>query len=156
MGKVTTAMMAIAIAATMAGCGSSSAVSAATSSPKVSSGVSGTHIRVGTALVNGKKTQVLQTANGFTMYYYTLDTPTHSACNDQHSCAEMWPRVYAYKVPSVAGAPGTFSLVHGQLEYQGHLLYTYMGDEEKGQAMGEGVTNDWWVATPSLKLWRSH
>jgi len=37
-----------------------------------------------------------------------------------------------------------------QVEYNGHLLYTYSGDTAPGQTNGEGVVGKWFVCTPDL------
>ncbi len=37
-----------------------------------------------------------------------------------------------------------------QVEYNGHLLYTFSGDSGPGQANGEGIGGKWFVATPDL------
>lgn len=150
----------------LVGCGStSSAVSASKSVPTPSSSAttvqsssalassSPATVATGTATVKGKAETVLTTANGMTLYYFTADTPTHSACTGK--CASIWPPLTTSATSiQVAGVPGAFSIVAdslgNQVAYNGHLLYTYSLDKAPGQALGEGVLGKWFVATPSL------
>jgi predicted lipoprotein with Yx(FWY)xxD motif len=83
---------------------------------------------------------VLVSAKGFTLYWFVPDTPTKSNCNG--SCAAIWPPV---KGPvTAAGVPGQFGTIKradGSLQatYNGHPLYTYIGDSGPGKANGNGV-----------------
>ncbi len=113
-------------------------------------------VKTASVTVGGKSHTVLTNANGYTLYYFTKDTATTSACTG--SCASLWPALTttAHKLKSPSGL-GSFSVVsdsHGsQVAYNGHLLYTYTGDSAPGQANGQGLHLDggiWWVATPSL------
>ena len=81
---------------------------------------------------------VLANARGFTLYSFAPDTPAKSVCNG--SCAAYWPPV---KGPVTAGAGvngrlGTIKRSDGstQATYDGHPLYTYVGDSAPGQAHG--------------------
>lgn len=146
----------------IAGCGSTvSQVNAAAksssqpASPKSqgyhsNKGTSASVIKTGTVTVSGKSTTVLENSRGYTLYYFTKDTPTHSACNTNATCAHLWHPLKASSTPSISGATGKFSLLHGQVEYQGHPLYTYTGDTGPGQSHGEGLFKEWYVAIPSL------
>jgi len=93
---------------------------------------------VRTAQINGSA--VLVSARGFTLYWFAPDTPTTSNCNG--SCAAYWPPV---KGPvTAAGVPGRFGTVKradGSLQatYNGHPLYTYIGDTRPGEDSGNGV-----------------
>jgi predicted lipoprotein with Yx(FWY)xxD motif len=83
---------------------------------------------------------VLVSAKGFTLYWFAPDTPTTSNCNG--SCAAYWPPV---KGPvTAAGVPGQFGTIKRadgstQATYNGHPLYTYIGDSAPGKANGNGV-----------------
>ncbi len=84
---------------------------------------------------------VLANARGFTLYSFAPDTPTKSVCNG--SCAAYWPPV---KGPVTAGAGvtgrlGTIKRSDGstQATYDGHPLYTYVGDSAPGQAHGNAL-----------------
>jgi predicted lipoprotein with Yx(FWY)xxD motif len=84
---------------------------------------------------------VLTSAKGFTLYSFVPDTATKSNCNG--ACATYWPPV---KGPATAGAGvtgklGTITRSDGstQVTYDGHPLYTYVGDTAPGQAKGNGL-----------------
>lgn len=102
---------------------------------------------VGTALVN---------SNGRTLYWFAIDTPTKSNCNG--SCSSFWPPVLG-KVTAAPGttlpkAFGTITRSGGQTQatYDGHPLYTYVGDTAAGMANGNGKNLSgglWWAMTPT-------
>ena len=84
---------------------------------------------------------VLADANGRTLYWFAPDTAARSACYG--SCAAYWPPV---KGPATAGpgVTGTLSVLTRsdgsvQAAYDGHPLYTYVGDSAPGQANGNGL-----------------
>jgi predicted lipoprotein with Yx(FWY)xxD motif len=113
----------------------SSPAAPAASSPAANS--AGT--TVDTTTVNG--IAVLTNAKGFTLYWFGPDTPTTSKCTG--SCATYWPPV---KGPATAGSGvtgtlGTITRPDGttQATYDGHPLYTYLGDTAPGQAKGNGL-----------------
>jgi predicted lipoprotein with Yx(FWY)xxD motif len=84
---------------------------------------------------------VLANAKGFTLYWFAPDTKTKSNCNG--SCAAYWPPVKgpATAGPGVTGRLGTIRRSDGstQATYDGHPLYTYVGDTAAGQAHGNGL-----------------
>ncbi len=86
-------------------------------------------------------TTVLANANGLTLYSFAPDTPTASTCYG--SCAAYWPPVTG---TTTAGQhlPGTVATIKRtdgteQLTYNGHPLYTYIGDTTPGQATGNNL-----------------
>jgi predicted lipoprotein with Yx(FWY)xxD motif len=86
-------------------------------------------------------TRVLTNAKGFTLYSFAPDTPTTSKCYG--SCAAYWPPVTGTTAAG-AGLPGrvgTIKRTDGseQLTYNGHPLYTYIGDSAPGQARGNNL-----------------
>jgi predicted lipoprotein with Yx(FWY)xxD motif len=112
-------------------------------------------IRVSTATVKGKAETIFTNAQSMTLYYFTADTPTKSACTA--GCATAWPPL----LTTGSGAPladapvqVTFTVFSGangaQVECNGHLLYAFASDTAPGQTNGEGVGGKWFVATPSL------
>jgi predicted lipoprotein with Yx(FWY)xxD motif len=113
-------------------------------------------VRVGTATVSGKSEKVLANTAGKTLYYLTSDTATHVACTGQ--CITFWPPLTTSGLPTSSDPlPHKLSAradANGrQVEYGGHLLYTFSGDLSAGQAHGEGITSfggTWHVATPGL------
>jgi predicted lipoprotein with Yx(FWY)xxD motif len=88
-----------------------------------------------------KGVTVLTNSKGFTLYLFAPDSPTKSVCNG--SCAGYWPPV---KAPvSATGIKGTITTItradgSKQAAYNGHPLYTYIGDSKPGQASGNNVT----------------
>ena len=92
-----------------------------------------------TTVISG--TTVLTNARGFTLYWFAPDTPTTSKCYG--SCAAYWPPVTgtAPASPSLPGRIGTITRTGGsrQLTYNGHPLYTYIGDTAPGQAKGNNL-----------------
>ena len=93
-----------------------------------------------------KGVTVLTNSKGFTLYLFAPDSPTKSVCNG--SCASYWPPVKApvkapVTAPGIKGTITTITRADGskQAAYNGHPLYTYIGDSKPGQAAGNNVTN---------------
>ena len=114
-------------------------------------------IKTTSATVNGKSVTILTNAQGMTLYYFKPDTATKSACTG--SCASNWPPLVFTGSGSPASdtaLPGTLSVVTDangqQVEYNGHLLYTFSGDTTPGQTNGEGIKGVWFVATTTLSV----
>ena len=84
---------------------------------------------------------VLADASGRTLYWFAPDTATRSACYG--SCAAYWPPVKgpAMPGPGVTGKLSVLTRTGGSLQaaYDGHPLYTYVGDSAPGQAHGNGL-----------------
>ena len=89
-----------------------------------------------TATIGG--VTVLTNANGRTLYLFAPDTAETSACTG--ACAGYWPPVTGSPEagPGVTGKLGTIKRPGGatQATYNGHPLYTYIGDSAAGQARG--------------------
>jgi predicted lipoprotein with Yx(FWY)xxD motif len=92
-----------------------------------------------TATIGG--VTVFTSAQGFTLYWFAPDTPTRSNCNGV--CAGYWPPVTGTPSagPGVTGTLGTIKRSDGttQAIYNGHPLYTYVGDTAPGQAFGNNL-----------------
>jgi predicted lipoprotein with Yx(FWY)xxD motif len=92
-----------------------------------------------TATIGG--VTVLTNADGLTLYWFAPDTPTTSRCTG--SCAAYWPPVTGSPAagPGVTGTLGTIKRPGGvmQVTYDGHPLYTYIGDSGPGQARGNNL-----------------
>jgi predicted lipoprotein with Yx(FWY)xxD motif len=99
----------------------------------------GAVVTLKTATVGG--VTVLTDANGRTLYWFAPDTPVTSRCTG--SCALYWPPVTGdpRAGPGVTGKLGTITRPNGGLEatYNGHPLYTYIGDTAPGQAKGNNL-----------------
>ncbi len=147
MRKIWAAAGLAALALAVSACGSSSSSSSATSTPAAGASSPAASAPASSAranmvlstTING--TQVLTNSKGFTLYWFVPDTSTKSNCNG--SCATYWPPV---KGPVIAGSGvtgtlGTITRADGstQATYDGHPLYTYVGDTAPGQAKGNGL-----------------
>jgi predicted lipoprotein with Yx(FWY)xxD motif len=130
-----------AIAATLviAACGSSSSAgggSGSGGSPAAQTGASGalTTAKIGSATV-------LANSKGLTLYWFVPDTSTASKCTG--SCAQYWPPVPgpASAGSGVTGTLGVITRSNGakQATWDGHPLYTYVGDSGPGMAKGNGL-----------------
>jgi predicted lipoprotein with Yx(FWY)xxD motif len=127
-GMATAALAAVALLLLgLAVAGANSAAPAAT----------GTALR--TTTIGG--TTVLTNAKGFTLYSFAPDTPASSKCYG--SCAAYWPPVTGTTAAG-QGLPGKVTTItrtggSHQLTYNGHPLYTYIGDTAPGQARGNNL-----------------
>ena len=97
---------------------------------------------------------VLADAKGLTLYWFAPDTAARSACYG--SCAAYWPPVKgpATAGPGVTGKLSVLTRSDGSVQaaYDGHPLYTYVGDSAPGQANGNGLNLNgglWHEVTPS-------
>jgi predicted lipoprotein with Yx(FWY)xxD motif len=109
----------------------------------------------GTALeattIDGMK--VLANGKGFTLYSFAPDTPTTSKCYG--TCAAYWPPVTGSSAAGsgLPGKTGTIKRTDGslQLTYNGHPLYTYIGDSAPGQASGNNLNlnGGLWLVVPA-------
>jgi len=103
-------------------------------------------VTIHAAKVHGVK--VLTNARGYTLYWFAPDTTTTSHC--YATCAAYWPPVLGTPSPGpgVTGSFSTLSRNNGTLQatYNGHPLYTYVGDGAPGQATGNHVNlnGGWW------------
>jgi predicted lipoprotein with Yx(FWY)xxD motif len=148
-------------AAVLAACGSSSPP-ASTSAPNTSAPAassSGTGTSASTVTISTRSTSigtVLTNAQGHTLYWFAIDTPTKSNCNG--TCASYWPPVMGHAM-AAAGASlpkgfGTITRSDGSVQatYDGHPLYTYAADTSAGMTSGNGSKLSggfWWAMTPS-------
>ena len=137
--------------------GSGSTTPPATTTPTTGGNGSSAAVQTATVTVKGQSEMVLTDAQRKTLYYFTADSATQSACSS--SCAQMWPPLLF----AGSGAPGSSTALAGklsvqsdangsQVEYNGHPLYTFSGDTAPGQTNGEGLFGKWFVATPNLPV----
>ncbi|HTX84209.1 MAG TPA: hypothetical protein VME44_18650 [Streptosporangiaceae bacterium] len=148
----------VAAAVVVAACGSNSPTDPATSNPAAPA-TGQANAATGSVTIKTMSTSkgtVLVNAHGRTIYWFAKDTATQSNCKG--SCATYWPPVLGTAV-AAAGTSlphgfGTIKRADGQTQatYDGHPLYTYMGDTAAGQVNGNGINlsgGRWWAVTPS-------
>ncbi len=142
------------VAAGLCGCGGGSSSSSASSStaktttpavakppPNAEEGT--VFVSLGSAAGLG---QVLVDSQGHTLYAFSKDSEESSACTG--ACAKAWPPLLVEngepEPSNGAGAShlGTITLPDGsrQVTYAGHPLYSLVGDEQPGEANGNGST----------------
>ena len=99
--------------------------------------------------------KVLVNSRGRTLYLFTKDSGTKSACSG--ACATAWPPLRASGKPT-AGSGAKASLLrttaHSQVTYNGHPLYTFIKDTKPGDTNGEGLTafgGHWFAVSPAGK-----
>jgi predicted lipoprotein with Yx(FWY)xxD motif len=84
---------------------------------------------------------VLTNSQGLTLYTFAPDKPNKSVCYGD--CAAYWPPVPGNMSagPGVTGTIGTITRTDGtkQATYDGHPLYTYIGDHAPGTASGNNL-----------------
>jgi predicted lipoprotein with Yx(FWY)xxD motif len=116
------------------GSGSSPAATPAATSAATTTGTTLESKKVGSAVL-------LTNAKGFTLYWFAPDTSTQSKCNG--SCIHYWPPAPgpATAMASVKGKLGVITRSDGakQATFNGHPLYTYVGDTAPGMAKGNGL-----------------
>ena len=133
------ALLAVAAtAAVLAACSSSSSSTSSAGSGSSSSPATAAASTVKTATVGG--VAVLTNSKGFTLYSFAPDTSTKSNCNG--ACAQNWPPVQGpVTAGGVTGTFGTITRSDGstQATFDGHPLYTFVGDTAPGQNKGNGL-----------------
>ncbi|HEY2140461.1 MAG TPA: hypothetical protein VGG98_00190 [Solirubrobacteraceae bacterium] len=104
-------------------------------------------------VANSRFGQILVDSRGHTLYEFSKDSRTRSACFGE--CAVAWPPLRASGKPTVGfGAHGSLigtirrSDGKPQVTYNGHPLYDFVMDRRPGEANGEGLTafGGRWVA----------
>jgi predicted lipoprotein with Yx(FWY)xxD motif len=104
--------------------------------------------------------KILVDSRGRTLYLFTKDSGTKSACSG--ACATAWPPLRA-SGKATAGSGAKASLVRttarSQVTYNGHPLYTFIKDTKSGATNGEGLTafgGHWFAVSPAGKQISSH
>ena len=146
--------------ALLAACGSSTPSASSSSPPATGAPAAHNSSSSGATVTimehSTSKGMVLTNAQGMTIYWFAIDTPTKSNCTG--SCLTYWPPVVGTPVAgsgvSLPGHLGTITGANGQVQatYDGHPLYTYMGDTAAGEATGNGLNLSgglWWAMTPT-------
>jgi predicted lipoprotein with Yx(FWY)xxD motif len=129
-------LAAAAAAAVVAACSSSGTPSSSGGGSSASAAAAAGSLK--TATIGGAT--VLTNAKGFTLYSFAPDTSTTSNCNG--TCAQNWPPLNGPATASgIKGTFGTIKRSDGstQATFDGHPLYTFVGDTAPGQAKGNGL-----------------
>jgi len=154
----------IVVIALLAGCASGTSDSASSSAVSAGAGllvvptvppgpvvVAATTGPLGVHLVDGA---------GRTLYLFDADSGGTSSCVD--ACATSWPPLITIGPPTAdAGAAAdklaTTARADGsmQVQYAGHPLYHFAGDQTAGQTSGEGTDGQWWIVGPDGSAIRS-
>ena len=91
----------------------------------------------------------LVSAKGLTLYAFSPDTATTSACTT--GCDSIWPPVTATgALPTMSGLTfTTLTRSDGtkQLVVNGHPLYAYSGDTKAGDENGQGIAGKWYYVS---------
>ena len=101
--------------------------------------------------------RTLTDANGRALYLFAADKPNVSTLSAAGRA--FWPPFTAANTPSATGGAlaGKIGAVTnttgaGQVTYNGHPLYYYVGDSNPGQTTGQGLNQfgaRWYVLSPS-------
>jgi len=102
------------------------------------------------ALADNALGTILVDGDGHTLYLFTVDTPTSSACTD--SCASTWPALLTAGPPELgegldAKDFDTITRIDGSahVTFFGHPLYYFSGDTVPGDTNGHNVGGSWFV-----------
>ena len=121
------------------------AVAATSALASSGAAVGGGHTSLGTVLVNAK---------GRTLYLFEGDSAKHLGCTG--ACLSSWiPLSGTGAATGSAKAADLGTVKRGsatQVTYDGHPLYTFVGDTKSGQTTGEGLVlsgKKWYAVSPS-------
>ena len=125
------------------------ALAAVATSPAIAGGsgtlVTTAHTSLGTVLVG---------PDGHTLYLFTADKGTKSACTSA-ACIKFWPWLKTSAAPRAGGSAKKSDLGVSsakQVTYKGHPLYYFADDMAAGQTNGQGLATfggTWWAVSPS-------
>jgi predicted lipoprotein with Yx(FWY)xxD motif len=157
-GAALMALTALAVAA----CGGGGSATAASSTPTLASTPPAKSAAAPASTVRDATTRLgkaLVDSRGRTLYLFTKDSGTTSACSG--ACATAWPPLRASGKPTVSGAAkasqvATTTRSDGkpQVTYAGHPLYRFVKDTKPGDTNGEGLTafgGSWFAISPTGK-----
>ncbi|MBS1862664.1 MAG: hypothetical protein JSS68_13225 [Actinobacteria bacterium] len=155
--SLVSALLALVGVIVIAGCGGGGSTSSSSetsggegsATPAANKGGGGGEGTISTAEVSGLG-KVLVDSEGMTVYLYTPDEGSTSVCYG--GCESAWPPVVAKGKPTagegaMSSALGTTKRKDGsmQVTYEGHPLYTFVGDKSPGEATGQEVEGTWFV-----------
>jgi predicted lipoprotein with Yx(FWY)xxD motif len=104
---------------------------------------------------------ILASANGRTLYRYTVDSKGVNRCSSNATCKKSWPALLmkAGAKPTAgsgvsAAKLGTIKAANGmrQVTYAGFPLYFFVGDKAAGQTKGQGFGATWYVVNTKGEL----
>jgi predicted lipoprotein with Yx(FWY)xxD motif len=101
------------------------------------------------AIADSPLGKILVDGTGMTIYVFSKDTATSSACTG--GCVDAWPAVSGASAEVGDGLDEEdFTTITGsdgaeQIVFYGHPLYTYAGDNGPGETTGQGVGGFWYV-----------
>jgi predicted lipoprotein with Yx(FWY)xxD motif len=150
--------MAVAGVVAVAGAGVLAATAMAASASSSAKAVNNKSELVVKEVRNHKLGEILVTTKGLTLYRYTLDKPNEIACTAAGGCNRYWPPLVlapGVRSPKEAGGVsdlGTIKDPDGKLQvtFNGHPLYSYIGDTKPGESNGQGLDGTWFVVTTSV------
>lgn len=97
---------------------------------------------------------ILVDADGMVLYMFDVDTQGAGASECYDDCETNWPPLVVDSEPtgdgSVTAELTTFERDDGSMQVaaDGWPLYYFAGDEEPGDANGQGLNDVWWVLRP--------
>ncbi|MFK0002266.1 hypothetical protein [Paenarthrobacter sp. NPDC090522] len=154
---------ALALVAALAGCGgspgtstsSTSASSAAASSAAASSSpTAAAEMKVASSSAG----QIVVDSKGMSLYFFTKDVKDSGTSACTGACLAAWPvfttTADAPTVDGVTGTVGTIATPDGkkQVTLNGMPLYYYAKDKAPGDVTGQGVSNVWYLVSPSGEM----
>jgi predicted lipoprotein with Yx(FWY)xxD motif len=161
LGAAAVPLVALSVAACGGGGGGATAATpppkpAPVTQPKTAAHHAVTRVRV---VKNSKLGKILVDSRGHTLYLFSKDTRTKSACTG--ACATAWPPLRANgKLSAGSGVAAsklrTIKRSDGkaQVTYNGHPLYGFVMDTKAGQTKGEDFVafgGTWFAVSPAGK-----
>ncbi|MEM7382360.1 MAG: hypothetical protein AAF361_14360 [Bacteroidota bacterium] len=99
---------------------------------------------------------ILTNSDGFTLYFFSLDSKGDSNCED--GCLAAWPAFYEQDLTLDNGLDasdfGTITRGDGEMQttYKGWPLYLFANDNAEGDVNGDGSGGIWYVAKPDYSV----
>ena len=152
--SITGVLLAVTLAVTACGKGSSAGGAYGTqvsSVPATSSATPGATQPTALKTETTSAGTVLASSHGLTLYYYTEDKPHSGKSVCTGSCAVTWPPLVApVRAPAGVFLPGPLGVITRpggvrQVTINGYPVYRYAGDKAPGQDMGNGIEGAWHV-----------
>lgn len=154
----------IALALLLAGCSGGTADSGGPSSPGSSDAGDGYGAPSSQAPASGASGlgvadsslgKIVVDGDGMAAYMFDKDSQGTKVSACTGACLTQWPPILsASATPEADGVTGTLSTIDTpdgkhQVTLDGWPLYTFAGDQAKGDVKGQGVGGIWWVLSPA-------